>query len=113
MSRTSSPAALTMLVKKIIHILRDDIGTHLPLTNREIYLQSKVKIGYGIILIGVSCPLFWLSFLSGAQGIELLFSGVSSFSVIVFGLVYMGFYRIQLRNELGTEKITGDENANE
>jgi hypothetical protein len=103
----------TMLVKKIIHILRGDIGTHLPPTNREIYLQSKVKIGYGIILIGVSCPLFWLSFLSGAQGIELLFSGVSSFSVIVFGLVYMGFYRIQLRNELGTEKITGDENANE
>jgi hypothetical protein len=102
-----------MLGKKIVQFLRGDIGTHLPQTNREIYLQSKVKIGYGIILIGASCPVFWFSFLSGAGGIELLFSSVSSLIVIVFGLIYMGFYRIQLRNELGMGKITGNENANE
>jgi hypothetical protein len=102
-----------MLGKKIVQFLRGDIGTHLPQSNREIYLQSKVKIGFGIILIGASCPLFWLSFLSGARGIELLFSSISSITVIVFGLAYMGFYRYQLRNELGTGKITGNENVNE
>ncbi|MCX6701079.1 MAG: hypothetical protein NTV68_14375 [Methanomicrobiales archaeon] len=103
----------TMLGKKIVQFLRGDIGTHLPQSNREIYLQSKVKIGFGIILIGASCPVFWFSFLSGARGIALLFSSVSSLIVIVFGLTYMGFYRIQLRNELGTGKIPGTENANE
>lgn len=86
--------------KKIVQFPRGDTGKHLPQSNREIYLQSKVKIVYGMILIVVSCPLFWLSFLSGAQGIELLFSGISSLIVIVFGLAYMGFYRTQLRNEL-------------
>ena len=89
-----------MLGKKVVQFLRGETGKHLPQSNREIYLQSKVKIGYGIILIGVSCPLFWLSFLSGAQGIGLLFSGFSSLIVIVFGLAYIGFYRTQLRNEL-------------
>jgi hypothetical protein len=103
----------TMLGKKIMQFLRGDSGTHLPHSSREIYLQSKVKIGYGIILIGASCPVFWFSFLSGARGIELLFSGVSSLIVIVFGLSYVGFYRIQLRNELGMGKIPGNENANE
>ena len=103
----------TMLGKKIVQFLRGDIGTHLPHSNREIYLQSKVKIGYGIILIGASCPVFWFSFLSGARGIALLFSSVSSITVIAFGLAYMGFYRIQLRNELGTGKITGAGTVNE
>jgi hypothetical protein len=102
-----------MLGKKLVQFSRGDIGTHLPQTKREIYLQSKVKIGYGIILIGVLCPIFWFSFLSGARGSELMFNAVHSLIVIVFGLVYMGFYRIQLRNELGTGKIPGNENANE
>ncbi len=65
-----------MLGKKIVQFLRGNIGTHLPQSNREIYLQSKVKIGFGIILIGASCPLFWFSFLSGVRGIALLFSSV-------------------------------------
>ena len=103
----------TMLGKKIVQFLRGDIGTQLPHSNREIYLQSKVKIGFGIILIGASCPLFWLSFLSGVQGIELSLSKVSSLIVIVFCLAYMGFYRFQLRNELGTGKNPGTENVNE
>ena len=111
---SSSPAArIPCLVKRLVQFLRGDIGTHLPQSNREIYLQSKVKIGFGIILIGASCPLFWFSFLSGVRGIALLFSSVSSLIVIVFGFAYMGFYRIQLRNELGTGKITGNKNANE
>jgi len=59
------------------------------------------------MLTGVLCPIFWSLFLSGARGIELLFSGVISLIVIVFGLAYMGFYRFQLRNGPGTGKNPG------
>lgn len=96
-----------MLGKKIVQFLRGDTGTHLPHSNRKIYLQSKVKIGFGIILIGASCPVFWISILSGARGFELLFSSVSSVMVVVFGIAYIGFYRVQLRNEMGA-KNSGD-----
>ncbi len=95
----------TMLFKKILRFLRGDTGTppeQLP--NREIYLKNNIKIGYGIMLIGVFCPIFWFSFLSGARGSELMFNAVHSGIVILFGLLYFATYWIQLRNEQVTKK---------
>jgi len=90
----------TMLGKKILRFLRGETGIpHEPLTNREINLKSNIKIGYGIMLIGVFCPIFWFSFLSGARGNELMFNAVHSGIVFLFGLLYFATYRIQLRNE--------------
>ena len=74
--------------------------SHEPLTNREHYLKSQIKIGYGIMLIGVFCPIFWISFLSGARGNELMLNTVHSLIVILFGFLYFAVYQIQLRNEL-------------
>ena len=92
----------TMLGKKILRFLRRETDTpQEPLTNREIYLKSKVKIGFGIMLIGVFCPIFWFSFLSGARGNEIMFNAVHSGIVILFGLMYIAIYRIQLRKEQG------------
>lgn len=92
----------TMLGKKILRFLRRETATpQEPLTNREIYLKSKVKIGFGIMLIGVFCPIFWFSFFSGARGNELMFNAVHSGIVILFGLMYVAIYRIQLRKEQG------------
>jgi len=89
----------TMLAKKILLFLRGESGaSHDPLTNREIYLKSNIKIGYGIMLIGVFCPFFWFAFLSGVQGNDLMFNAVHSGIVILFGLLYFAMYRIQLRN---------------
>lgn len=89
----------TMLGKKILRFLRGETGTlHDPLTNRELYLQGQVKIGFGIILIGVFCPFFWFAFFTGAQGNDLMFNAVHSGIVILFGLLYFAIYRIQLRN---------------
>jgi len=90
----------TMLVKKILRFLRGEPGTPPePLTNREISLKSNLKIGYGIMLIGVFCPIFWFSYLSGARGSELMFNAVHSGIVILFGFLYSATYWIQLRNE--------------
>jgi len=90
----------TMLGKKILQFLRGEAGTHNePLTNRELYLKNQIKIGSGIMLIGVFCPIFWFSYLSGARGNDLMFNAVHSCIVILFGLLYFTIYQIQLRNE--------------
>jgi len=90
----------TMLGKKILQFLRGETGTQKEsFTNREIYLKSQIKIGSGIMLIGVFCPIFWFSYLSGARGNDLMFNAIHSGIVILFGLLYFTIYRIQLRNE--------------
>ena len=95
----------TMLGKKILQFLRRETGTrNEPLTNRELYLKNQIKIGSGIMLIGVFCPIFWFSYLSGARGNDLMFNAVHSLIVILFGLLYFAIYWIQLRNELAQGK---------
>ena len=90
----------TMLGKKILRFLRGETGTHNePLTNRELYLKNQIKIGSGIMLIGIFCPIFWFSYLSGARGNDLMFNAVHSLIVILLGLLYFTIYQIQLRNE--------------
>ena len=90
----------TMLGKKILRCLRGETGKpHDQLTNRELYLQGQVKIGFGIMLIGVFCPIFWIAFLSGSRGNDLMFNAIHSGIVILFGLLYIAIYRIQLRTE--------------
>jgi hypothetical protein len=92
----------TMIAKKILRFLRSETGTPPnQLTNREIYLKSNIRIGYGIILIGIFCPIFWISFLLGARGDELMFNAVHSGIVIMIGLLYFVTYRIQLGREFG------------
>ena len=103
----------TMLGKKILRILRRETGTpDESLTNRELHLKSQIKIGLGIMLIGVFCPIFWFSFLSGARGNELMFNAIHSGIVILFGLLYFAAYRIQLQNEQAQvkhKKLTSQE----
>ena len=90
----------TMLVKKILQFLRGNTNIpHEPPSNREIYLKSQIKIGSGIMLIGVFCPIFWFSYLSGARGNDLMFNAVHSLIVILFGLLYFAIYWIQLQKE--------------
>lgn len=92
----------SMLGKKVLRFLRNETGTPVEkLTNREIQLKSKIKIGYGIMLVGIFCPIFWISFLSGARGNELMFNAVHSFLVVIFGLGFVIIYRIQLGKEFG------------
>lgn len=92
----------TMLAKKVLRLLRGETGT-LPdqLTNREIHLKSNIRIGYGIMLVGIFCPIFWLSLLAGARGDELMFNAIHSVLVFLFGLGFMIAHRIQLGREFG------------
>jgi len=92
----------TMLAKKILRLLRGETGTPPDqVTNREINLKSNIKIGYGIMLVGIFCPMFWFSLLAGARGDELMFNAIHSFLVFLFGLGFVIVYRIQLGREFG------------
>jgi hypothetical protein len=90
-----------MLGKKILQGLGGETGTtNEPFTNRELYLKNQIKIGSGIMLIGIFCPTFWFSYLLGARGNDLMFNAVHSLIVILFGFLYFSVYWIQLRNEV-------------
>lgn len=105
----------TMLGKKILQVLRGEKGTrNEPLTNRELYLKNQIKIGSGIMLIGIFCPIFWFSYLSGARGNDLMFNAVHSLIVILFGFLYFSVYWIQLQNEVAQgrrKERTSQENS--
>ncbi|MDD4471702.1 MAG: hypothetical protein PHT97_11165 [Methanoculleus sp.] len=60
-----------------------------------------MKIGYGIMLIGIFCPIFWFSFFTGARGSELMFNAIHSGLVIAFGLAFTIIYWVQLKREFG------------
>ena len=89
----------TMAGKKVLRIARGEPVRSSPPTNREIYLKSQIKIGYGIMFVGILCPIFWFSYLSGARGEELMFNAIHSGIVILFGLAFVIVYQIQMRRE--------------
>lgn len=93
-----------MLGKKIIWSLQGKkIQSSESLKNRETYLKSKDTLGLGIILIGVFCPIFWISLLTGAEGEELIRSGINSLLVVLFGIFYIAYHHLQIRKQ--TKKI--------
>nr|WP_319537454.1 hypothetical protein [uncultured Methanospirillum sp.] len=95
----------TMLGKKILRILRGENDLpHEPLTGNERYLKSKTTFGVGIILIGIFCPIFWISVFTGAQGTELFMSGINSLLVVLFGIFYIWYSRVQSRKKMALEK---------
>lgn len=95
-----------MLGKRIIRLAGRAPGTpEPPLNNRDQYFQGKIRIGYGIILIGVVCPVFWLSFLSGARGLDLAFKAGSSLLVILFGILYAVMHWVQLCKERSSGEL--------
>ena len=95
----------TMLGKTIIRFLRREKNLPLePLTSNERYLKSKTTFGVGIILIGIFCPIFWISVFTGAQGDELIRSGINSLLVVLFGIGYIGYYRVQAKKKKAREE---------
>lgn len=66
------------------------------ITNREAYLMGKVKVGMGIMLIGVFCPIFWFSLFIGVRGEDLMWNAIHSGLVVLFGAAYLAWYRYDL-----------------
>ena len=88
----------TILAKKAIRFARGDYAKEYT-TDRERYLLGHVKSGLGIALIGVFCPIFWLSLFSGAKVETLYFNAAHSGIVILIGLIYSTKYYWDLVKE--------------
>jgi hypothetical protein len=89
-----------MVVTKIIRLIQGkSLSSPAPNTNQELYLKSKIQFGLGIIVIGVFCPVFWIPLPTGAPKEELMISTCSSLAVVLFGILYVIFYRHQWKKE--------------
>ena len=98
-----------MAGKKVLRVARGQPVKSATPSNRELYLKSQIKIGYGIMLIGILCPIFWFSYLAGARGDELMFNAIHSGLVILFGLAFVLIYRFQLhREQSGKQSLHAD-----
>jgi hypothetical protein len=100
-SSIGSYCPYTMLGRRAIQYIKgNQEHSELDTTDREQYLMSKVKSGLGISLIGVFCPIFWLSLISGAETETLYFNAAHSGIVILIGVIYATKYYIDLKREI-------------
>jgi hypothetical protein len=58
--------------------------------NNERQIKSQIKVGAGLALFGLLCPLYWLSLLYGNSGFETWVYGVHSCFFIAIGLALLG-----------------------
>lgn len=87
----------TMLFKKTIRMFRGERWvTRTEMNDRERYLLGRVRLGQGIALVGIFCPIFWISLLTGFNRKELYFNAIHSGIVVLSGLGFMLKYRMDL-----------------
>lgn len=86
---------VTLLGTKAVETICGDDGS-VFISSAERILRSNVRLGYGIMLAGLVCPIFWLSYFAGATGDELLWHAVASGLIALAGLSLAGWYRHQL-----------------
>lgn len=86
---------VTHLSTKAVETLCGDDRSR-KLGSAERVLRSNVRLGYGIALAGLFCPIFWLSDFTGATGMELIWHAVASGLIALAGLLLAGWYRLQL-----------------
>ncbi|WP_069856787.1 hypothetical protein [Desulfoplanes formicivorans] len=65
--------------------------THIWRAVRCMFAEKKIpataRQGALIALLGLSCPLFWIAYFSGASREELVFHGLHSAMVFVVGII--------------------------
>lgn len=86
---------VTLLGTKAVETICGD-DRSAPISSAERILRSNVRLGYGIMLAGLFCPIFWLSFLTGAAGEDLIWHAAASGLIALAGLFLAGWYRHQL-----------------
>ncbi len=105
-----SSCPYVMAGRKIREYVRSDtakpVTATIPPTNRERDIQTRIRIGKAVALIGFFCPLFWISLLSGNRGPELYFNAAHSGIVILIGLGYMAKCRTELEREKRNRSIS-------
>lgn len=91
----------TIIGKKVIAIAKGEKPLKIKeLKEKEQKLLQQIRTGRNIALIGVFCPIFWVSFLSGAPRNQVLFNLFHSSIVILIGIAVMIVGKINLKKIL-------------
>lgn len=86
-----SSCPYTIAGKKILQVLRGRPAEGAArVTDREMNLWGRVRTGRNIALIGLFCPIFWVSLFTGVRGDQLYFNLVHSGVVVLIGVAVMG-----------------------
>lgn len=86
---------VTLLGTKAVEtICGDDRSDDISSTERV--LRANVRLVYWIMLAGLFCPIFWISYFAGVTGVELMWHAVVSGLIALAGLLLAGWYRVQL-----------------
>jgi len=86
---------VTLLGTKAVDALCGDDPSH-ERGRAERVLRSNVRFGYGIMLAGLFCPIFWVSYFAGVTGVELLWHAAASGLIALAGLALAGHSRARL-----------------
>ena len=86
---------VTLLGTKAVGTICGD-DRSVPISSAERVLRSNVRLGYGIMLAWLVCPIFWISYFAGVTGDELLWHAAASGLIALAGLSLAGWYRHQL-----------------
>lgn len=87
----------TLAGKKLLGAKQDkQAGGPPPAAHEEQRSLHKIKLGRNIALIGVFCPFFWVSLLSGAPRNIVNFNAAHSGLVVLAGCLIMALGRLQL-----------------
>ncbi len=87
----------TLLATKTVQAVRGDEAPRPAYRRtREQEYRANIKLGLGIMLVGLFCPIFWGSYLVGMRGDELMWSAIHSGLVALVGLLLAAWYRVQL-----------------
>ena len=86
---------VTLLGTKAVETICGE-GRSVSSSRTERILRSNILLGYGIMLAGLCCPIFWISYFAGVTGVELLWHAAPSVLIALAGLSLAGWYRHQL-----------------
>lgn len=84
--------------KKVVQVVNGKKNLEKKCTSTELErtLLNGMKTGRNIALVGVFCPFFWFSLLSGASRQTIQFNAIHSGIVILIGLAILLVYRFNL-----------------
>ncbi|MEN6518984.1 MAG: hypothetical protein ABFC38_12530 [Methanospirillum sp.] len=87
----------TLIGTKAVRAIRKDTAPRSRYgSTREQQIHATIKLGSGIMLVGLVCPIFRGSNFAGMTGEELKWNAIHSWLVALSCLLLAGWYRVQL-----------------
>lgn len=67
-------------------------------------MRGNIRSGRMIMLVGLCCPILWISILTGQTGKTLIFNFFHSGTLFLIGAVQMRYYKVKLGEVLSVYK---------